>query len=52
MNAIATTEIKSNTKEELASKLWELLLMGETDTNAKKGIENIKESLAIHKKND
>ncbi|MEC5241176.1 hypothetical protein P9C03_28175 [Bacillus mycoides] len=52
MNAILTNEVVSNTKEEIASKLWELLLMGEVNTNAKENIENIKESLAINKKND
>ncbi|EPC8411701.1 hypothetical protein [Bacillus thuringiensis] len=52
MNAILTTEKVSNTKEEIASKLWELLLLGENNANAKGSIENIKESLAINKKND
>ena len=52
MNAVLTTKVVSNTTEELASKLWELLLLGENNENAKGSIENIKESLAIKTKND
>ncbi len=52
MNAVLTTKAVSNTTEEIASKLWELLLLGENNENAKGSIENIKESLAIKTKND
>lgn len=52
MNAILTNKTASNKQEEIASKLWELLLLGENNENAKGGIENIKESLAIKTKND
>ncbi|EJP81420.1 hypothetical protein [Bacillus cereus] len=52
MHAVLTKETLVNKQEQLESKLWELLLLGENNANAKGSIENIKESLAINKKND
>ncbi|AFQ19886.1 hypothetical protein P9Y62_21965 [Bacillus thuringiensis] len=52
MNAVLTKETLVNKQEQLEFKLWELLLLGETNGDVKESIENIKESLAIKTKND
>lgn len=52
MNAVLTKETLVNKQGQLESKLWELLLLGETNEDVKDSIETIKESLAIKTKND
>ncbi|MGD6869995.1 MULTISPECIES: hypothetical protein [Bacillus cereus group] len=54
MNAMFTTEKVSNTKEELANNLWELLVLGELneDINVKKQFVTIENEIMSNKKSD
>ncbi|MES9784630.1 hypothetical protein ABWK43_27925 [Bacillus thuringiensis] len=50
MNAVLTRETLVNKQEQLESKLWELLLLGETNGDVKKVLKILRNHLQLKQK--